>query len=48
MTAEKLGMERAGRTGELGEIAGRHLWSHFSVPAALPVHRARRRLLHVG
>ena len=37
MASENPGMERAGRTGELGEIAGRHLWSHFSVPAALPV-----------
>ena len=37
MTSENPGTERAGRTSGLGEIAGRHLWSHFSVPAALPV-----------
>ena len=29
--------DQVGRGSRWGEIAGRHLWSHFSVPTALPV-----------
>ncbi len=37
MESEHREPDRGGRPSSWGEIAGRHLWSHFSVPAALPV-----------